>query len=348
MREVNGYFEYQGCIHIHTTASDGAKPLDEVAMIASSAGLDFIMVTDHMTLETRDEKKEGHYNETLVLIGYEHNDLEDCNHYLIFGSDSVFPENMAAGEYVAAAHREGALGIMAHPDEIRPMNSKYRPYPWTDWDVEGFDGLEIWNQMSEWMENLKSYNKLMMLFSPRKSLKAPTDRILTKWDELNLTRKVAGIAAADVHAFPYKIGPFKVVIFPYKVQFKALRLHLLLPEKLSVDLKTAQKQVYEAIRDCRFFNSNYRWGDAAGFQYTARQGGNTAINGGKLDFSDDCQIRIKCPRKGLIRLVGNGQMVAEANGDSLEYAVKRPGVYRVEVHKNKHGWIYSNHIRIGV
>ncbi len=82
--------------------------------------------------------------------------------------------------------------------------------------------------------------------------------------------------------------------------------------------------------------------------FSAVQGSNTAISGGVIDSSDNCRIRIKCPGNGLIRLFGNGNKILEAGGDSLEYAIESNGVYRVEVLKNNRGWIYSNHIRIGV
>jgi hypothetical protein len=201
--------------------------------------------------------------------------------------------------------------------------------------------------MSEWMENLKPYNKLKMIFSPRKFLQSPTDRILKKWDELNIDRKIAGIGAIDVHGFPYKAGPIRITIFPYKVQFKSLRTHLLLPEELSSDIKVAKMQVYSAIRECRVFSSNYRWGDAAGFQFFARRGSRTVIAGGRLESCENSKIMAKLPAKAEIRLICNGEKILETNGDFLEYTPNQNGLYRVEIYKKGRGWIYSNHIRIG-
>ncbi len=348
MKKNGEYYEYIGCVHIHTTFSDGSKTLEDVAAIADSVGLDYILISDHMTLELREAGKEGYYGKTLTLIGYEHNDREDCNHYLLFGTESVLPVDMAPVDYVAEGARQGALGIIAHPDEIRPRLGKYPSYPWLAWDAREFDGIEIWNQMSEWMENLKPYNKLKMLFSPRKFLQTPTDRILKKWDELNIERKIAGIGAIDVHGFPYKLGPIRITIFPYKVQFKSLRTHLLLPERLSSDLNQAKKQIYDAIRDCRVFASNYRWGDASGFEFYARRGGETVISGGRLETNENARMTARLPEKGQFKLIRDGNIVLESNGDFMEYSPSQKGLYRVEVCRNGRGWIYSNHIRIGV
>ncbi|MCX6826523.1 MAG: histidinol-phosphatase [candidate division Zixibacteria bacterium] len=341
------YHEYKGCLHIHTTASDGTKSLEEVAETASSAGLDFILVSDHMTLKDKDEGKEGYYKKLLVLIGYEHNDRDDCNHYLLFGTRGVLPPSLTPKEYVAEGKRQSALGIVAHPDEIRPRLGKYPSYPWTAWDAEDYDGIEIWNQMSEWMENLKPYNKLKMVFSPRRFMRFPTDRILQKLDELSLHKKVAGLGGVDVHGYPYKIGPLRITIFPYKVQFKSLRTHILLREELSSDLETAKWQIYEGIKDCRAFVSNYRWGDASGFQFRGLRGSETVADGGYLASFDNSHLTVQSPDKATIRLIGTEGKIIEAKADHLEYEPRKNGIYRVEVYKRDRGWIYSNHIRIG-
>jgi histidinol phosphatase-like PHP family hydrolase len=335
-----------GAVHIHTVDSDGTKTHEEIAGIGHELGLDFLLFTDHMTLQSFHEGKEGFYNDVLVLIGYEHNDREDCNHYLIFGMEEVLPASMEAAEYVAAAAEQGALGIMAHPDEIRGRDARYRSYPWTAWEVERFDGMEIWNQMSEWMENLKFYNQILMLFSPRKWLRAPTTRILRKWDELNMTRKVAGIASVDAHGFLYRAGPLHLTIFPYKVQLKSLRTHLILDEPLSKDAGKAKQQVFQAIRACRIFVSNYRWGEAGDFRFEATNLSASATLGGDIKLDKDTRLYVSAPLRGRIRLIADGKRVAEQKGKTLEYRVSLPGAYRAEVYRGNKGWIFTNHIHV--
>jgi hypothetical protein len=335
-----------GAVHVHTVDSDGTKTHEEVAAIAGETGLDFVLFADHMTLQSLHEGKEGFYGDVLVLIGYEHNDHDDCNHYLIYDNDEVFPASMAAAEYVDAAAKAGALGIMAHPDEMRGRDARYRSYPWTDWTVENYDGMEIWNQMSEWMEGLKFYNKIMMVFSPRKCLRSPTTRILRKWDDVNMKRKSVGIASVDAHGFLYRAGPVHLTIFPYKVQFKSLRTHLLLEEPLSQDIDIARRQVYDAIRDCRVFVSNYRWGEAKDFVFEISSATETATMGGSVTITGSTRAVVSTSLKGRIRLIGDGKLIAEQKGKKLEHAITQPGVYRVEVYRGKKGWIFSNHIRV--
>jgi hypothetical protein len=348
MIEVNGKFHYSGALHMHTTESDGTVTLEELAAIGREAKLDYMMVTDHMNLNNRTAGKEGWYDDTLVVIGYEHNDTDDIHHYLIFDSPSVYQHTMAPKEYVAAAAKDGALGIIAHPDEIRSRMPNYPPYPWKDWNAVGFDGIEIWNQMSEWMERLTPYNKLVMAFSPRKSMIGPTDRVRKKWDELSQVKKCVGIAAVDAHAFPVKVGPFTVRIFPYKVHFRCLRTSVILDQKLSKDFPTAAKQLYTALRECRAWCSNVRWGDPDGFDFWADGDNTRAGIGESLPLTKSVRLRALLPARAEIVVVHNGEVIHRKTGRVLDLAVTKPGVYRLEAWRGTRGWIFSNHIRVGV
>jgi hypothetical protein len=223
---------------------------------------------------------------------------------------------------------------------------KYPSYPWTAWEAEDFDGIEIWNQMSEWMEKLTKFNQLKMVLSPRRVLDSPTERILKKWDELNKKRKVVGIGGVDVHAHPYKIGPFRIIIFPYKVQFKSLRTHVLLNEPMSSDFKKAKDQIFFGLRNCNVFASNYRWGDAKGFAFYAQAQNKIFKIGEKIGFGNRIKLIIKTPHVSQIRLLCDGVPVAQTRGKELEHAPEVKGSYRVEAYRKKRGWIFSNHIRV--
>lgn len=346
MIEVNGKYHYSGAIHMHTTESDGTVTLEELAAIGQQSGLDYMMVTDHMNLNNRTAGKEGWYGDTLVVIGYEHNDVADIHHYLIFDSPGVYPREMSPSEYVASAVKDGALGIIAHPDEIRDRMRNYPPYPWNDWQAVGFDGIEIWNQMSEWMERLTPYNKLVMAFSPRKSMIGPTDRVRKKWDELSQAGKCVGIAAVDAHAFPIPLGPFTVRIFPYKVHFQSLRTTVIFDQPLSKDFKTAARQLYDALRNCRCYGANLRWGNTDGFDFWAENQNTRAGMGESIPLTSSTRLRAKLPASARTVVVRNGTTIHEHSGRTLDLPITEPGVYRLEAWRGKRGWIFTNHIRV--
>jgi hypothetical protein len=338
--------ELVGAIHIHSRFSDGTKCIKDIARIANEVGLDFLMVSDHMTLESLHQGLEGFYGKTAVLIGYEINDPDDKNHYLAFGLDEVLPSEIKAEEYVRLVKQKGGLGIIAHPDEVRSRLVKYPCYPWTDWHVDGYDGIEIWNHMSEWMESLSHWNILKMAVTPRRALKSPTGRILKMWDEINQRRKVVGVGSIDVHAYPYRLGPLRITIFPYKVQLKAIRTHLLLSEPVPEDFGSLKEAIFHSLRECNVFISNYRWGDARGFEFFSINDSGKAICGDKMPWTDDTTLVVKLPNRAKINIVHNNQPIFSGEGEEFEIKALRSGLYRVEAFINKKGWIYSNHIRL--
>jgi len=305
-KKVGDWYQYTGAIHIHTTESDGTKPLEDVVAIGRRAGLDFMMFADHMTLSNRERGGEGIYGNTLVVIGYEHNDVADNHHYLLFDSPAVYPAGMTAKEYVAAGAADNALGILAHPDEIRDSMEQFPPYPWIDWSADGYVGIELWNR----------------------------------------ERKLVGIASVDAHAFPIKVGPLTVEIFPYKVHFRCLRTHILLTEPMADDFDAARRQLYEALRDCRVFCSNMRWGVADEFQCFVDNGVDRITCGGTAVLTETARLIVRLPGRGLIKVVHDGCMIHEQGCEELDLPLSKEGLYRVEVWKGRRVWIFTNHIRL--
>jgi hypothetical protein len=96
------------------------------------------------------------------------------------------------------------------------------------------------------------------------------------------------------------------------------------------------------------FNSNARWGDATEFLFSAADGSQTAVCGDSLPSHEGVKLSVRLPSKATIRLIGNGELIAESHSDSLDFPVSAQGLYRVEAWKGKRGWIFSNHIRVGI
>ena len=200
--------------------------------------------------------------------------------------------------------------------------------------------------MSAWMELLRKVNMLKMIVTPRRHLRGTTGRVLKKWDQLSQEYSLAGVGSADVHAHAYRKGPLRVTIFPYKVQFRSIRTHLMLSQPLSNDIKIAKKQIIDAIRGCRVFVSNFRWGDARGFQFYGQSSGGAFFQGDRVKFSDNLRLKISSPQRAHMKLIRNGESIMELQGARFEVPLIESGVYRVELHRKGRGWIYSNHIAV--
>lgn len=345
--------EYVGAIHIHSNYSDGNASIPEIAEIAGSVGLDFLMFTDHMTLEPLKHELEGWCRDpvsgrkVLVLIGYEINDSEDRNHYLAFNINEALPPDWTAKEYVHGVRQRGGIGFIAHPDEKRIGWPRHSAYPWTDWGVSGYDGIEIWNHSSEWVEKVNRRNAMFRYMHPRGWLDGPSKITLARWDRLNEERLTAGIGGIDAHDFRHQIlGLLSVRIFPYKVQLQAIRTHVLMQEPLSPDVERSKRILYDALVQARCFISHFRWGDARGFRWWAEVGSEAFGMGTTFPFQSGITVHTVLPATGEIAVVHSGEVIYRKSGDHLSLPVDGPGIYRIEVRRKGKPWIFSNPIRI--
>jgi hypothetical protein len=344
------WHESVGAVHLHSDFSDGTQSIPEIAEIAETKQLDFLMFSDHNTLEPKRRNLEGWHGRVLVLIGYEINDAEDRNHYLAFRIRREIRETADARQYVRKIKAAGGFGIIAHPAEKRQFSDAYPPYPWTAWDAEGFDGIEIWNQLSEWMEGVTRKNIAWRILHPLRSIRFPVWETLSRWDRLNRDRRVVGIGGIDVHAFRYRVfGLIPVEIYPYKVQFRSIRTHVLTSKPLArgdgrENFRRAEEQIFEALISGRAFIVNASLGDGRGFRFTGETRGGLLTLGSRAKFRDACRFSVESPCRGNIRLLRDGQVIREALGDRMHWECRQPGVYRVEVFRKKRGWIYSNPI----
>jgi hypothetical protein len=343
--------EYIGAAHIHSTYSDGTGSIPDIARAAAEVGLDFLLLTDHNSLKAKHDGWERWQDGVLLCIGYEINDRDDRNHYLAFGLDETVGADLDAADYVRRVRERGGVGFIAHPDERRNRRPEHPAYPWTAWECGDFDGLEIWNHMSEWMEGLTEENKFQRFIHPLKSILAPPEETLRRWDALNRTRLVTAIGGVDAHAHRADIlGFFDVEVFPYKVMFKSIHTHVLLDAPLrpgESDASEAARRILAALRDGRSYVANSYHADPRGFRFAARQDGAEHQMGSTLRFAAGAiEVTALAPERTALALIHDGARILSVDGSELTYRVAAPGVYRVEAWMDGKGWIFSNPIRI--
>lgn len=343
------FHEISGAIHLHTTYSDGGVSLFELIGAAQSLDLDYIIVTDHMTLKGRQDGFEGFHKNLMVLIGYEHNDKKNRNHYLALNTPYVYKGLNTPKQYVTAIHDDHGLGFIAHPDENRHYFGKLPPYPWTDWKIDQFDGIELWNQMSDWMENLRSWFSILKLMYPRRFMRNVSKNLLNKWDTLNQNRFVSGIGGVDAHTRRIRLGLLSITIFPIRVELQGIRTHLYLKENFdSSDFTNSKEKLLQALKNGHGFISNFRRGDARGTKIFLEQDGKIFCPGlQETTLISKSKIKVELPAQGDIIFIRNGISLTSKHGTSAEFDIKENGVYRVEVHRNGKAWIYSNPFPIG-
>jgi hypothetical protein len=344
--------EYVGNVHLHTNCSDGTATHEEIARIAQSEGLDFVIPTDHNVLA---KGKEGWYGHTLLLVGEEVHDTQrvpEANHYLAFDiSKDVAPYAKAPQAVIDAVNSQGGFGFIAHPFEHSAPLVNEAALPWVDWTVTGYTGLEIWNYMSEFKAHLPNMLRAVLLaYFPQTVMKGPFPETLARWDELLRTRKVVAICGSDAHATTYRLGPLVREVFSYKYLFRASNLHILTEEVFSRQLDHDKKVIYEALREGHCFTAYDLLGDARGFLFTARSGAAEAIMGDEITLQSQILFEVSSPHWAHIRLLRDGTIVARTRGKKLHYTAREQGVYRVEAYRRylfrKRGWVFTNPIYV--
>jgi hypothetical protein len=106
--------------------------------------------------------------------------------------------------------------------------------------------------------------------------------------------------------------------------------------------------VFAALRAGRAYIAVDSLAPARGFRFSAE-----ASEGRRAEMGDEADagewvLRAETPRPARLKLVRDGEVVAETTGHVLEHWTDVPGVFRVEAYLHAHGrertWVLSNPI----
>jgi len=345
-------------LHMHTLYSDGNLTHAQIAQAALRARIDAVIVTDHNVYV---EGPEDYYTEgaqrTLMLVGEEiHDQTREPvgNHLLVIGARKELaglafdPKRLLEG-----VRQAGGLAFIAHPSDHPIPMLHIDGYPWQDWEVRGFNGLEIWNSFSEFGSRLKSWlHGLYYAYQPQRIARGPFPEDLRRWDELLTSgQKMVAVGGSDAHGIPVNLGPLKRVLFPYEFHFQTINNHLMLPAPLSGDLETDRAAILEAFRRGRSFVGYDLPASTRGFRFNAHGYDQNAGMGDEISAQRGVTLQIRLPQAAECRLVRQGEVVqAWANQQHCSYITSQPGAYRVEAYLNyqgeRRGWIFSNPIYV--
>jgi hypothetical protein len=305
-------------------------------------------VTDHNTLGGRGDGLAGLRDGVFVLVGYEHNDPQNLNHYLAFGTPEV--ANAAAPQdYINRVKEMGGIGFIAHPVEKRDyLKKSLPPFPWTEWGVTGFDGIELWNQMSDWLEQLRGPQSFMKIVFPHSCIREAPQELLEKWDEMNKERFVSAIGSVDAHSW-FAWGPFRNIIFHINGELRGIRAHYYVDAADWDGGAAAERALLSAMKDGRGFMSNYRRGDARGTRIYIKDANGAEVYPGRqsINISYPAAIYAEFPEKARITLIRNGTALKPSCGKTAAWQIDGPGVYRIEACRRRGAWIYSNPFPVG-
>jgi hypothetical protein len=338
------WFEYVGAFHIHSRYSDGGGTVSRIIKAGHKAGLDYIILTDHETLKPR-ERWQGWHDGLLLIVDEEISPWVG-NHYLALGIKQEIKAKAAlrAQPFVDEVKRQGGVGIIAHPFGGKEGFLPVRDRPWIDWKAVGFDGMEIWSYMYDWIERITLLNLPYYLIHPDETIEGPHPEALRKWDELNLSRKVVGLCGLDAHGRKVPLLPF-LEILPYDYIFRTLRNHLLLRKPLDPNSpEQSISMIHEAIRYGSCFIGYDLIADSTGFRFEGEMGGEGLAMGDERRFVGEAILMVQTPIPARIRILRDGELILEETGSERIWRVEQPGVYRAEAYLGDRPWIFSNPI----
>jgi len=332
----DGYEDFTGVIHIHTTYShDAHGRFEDVVRVANAQGLHYVITTEHNNLQALRDGRQGWHGSVLVLIGMELSTRG--GHYLALNvTQDIDRHALTTQEVIDEVNRQGGFGFIAHP--------YFKKAPWKDWTVQGFTGIEGYNVLHDAIDENKMRLALWTLFSPREPFYAsildrPYDP-LSLWDRLIAQRgRVVGIGAADAHEF-HAMG---VTFAPYDDLFLLSRTHVLIPSN-----QIAPTEIYDALRQGHAYFSIELTTAARGFQFFAEETQHVVgIMGDEVPFSPGLQLTVALPAPAELSLFKDGRRIASTTGQFWHVPVNEPGSYRVEASRHGKPWIFSNPIYVG-
>lgn len=322
------YQDFRAVLHIHAEDADHTKGTRaEVLKAAKEADVRVVMFTDHRG--PKPETWSGFRDGVLFIPGSED------DHLLRYPASAAGPE----------------LRFLSHIEERPDMSS------------DGFQGMEIYNRHTDAtvhkdftayfqsaMKDPKEWKRLVDKEKefPDEIFAAGTDvlpQFLARWDkELagHPLHAFTGIAANDAHQNQIFNG---TTFDPYAVAFRHVSTHILARELNEHDIR-------ESLVAGRAYVSHDWLCDPTGFSFIAQN------NLGVFDMGDQVplsglavgttRIHASLPIPAKLKLIHDGQVVAEANDATFTYTPKEPGSYRLEAWLTIDGedrpWIFTNPI----
>jgi hypothetical protein len=345
-------------LHMHTTYSDGTGTHAEIAQAAINAGLDAIIVTDHnIWVQGVEKYYQDEDKKVLLLTGEEVHDQTrqpQKNHLLVFGAEREMsqyapdPQNLI--NQIAEA---GGLSFLAHPVDPEAPKFNQADLSWESWDIEGFNGIELWNSMTEFKSLLTGYlPAIKFAFNFEQVAHGPFQATLKLWDQLIAKGKpVVAVGGSDAHQMNESLGPIRRDLFPYEQHFSAINTHLLLPEPLQGNVSADKRAIYRALASGHAFIGYDLPAPTSGFRFSGHSAEKTHIMGDTADAKQPITLQIKLPQAAECLLLKDGELIRSSNKRvSIIHKVEEPGVYRVEAYigykGKRRGWIFSNPIYI--
>ena len=341
-----------GAYHVHSSRSDGSGTVEEIAASAKSAGLDFVVLTDHGDA-TAPIEAPRYVDGVLLIDGVEIN--TDAGHVVAMDlrRASVYPLAGDARDVVEDIHRLGGWAIAAHADS---------PQPGLRWRGSQMpvDGVEWLNVDSEWRSHTFSNVAATALRSTIRGpesvaslFRAPAPG-LSRWDLLQRGGGSVGLAAVDAHARlgadDEEWGSLARLRFPsYTGLFRSVAQVVVLPSPLTGHADTDGKVLQQSLRAGRSYTIIRAFADvvpAIDFEASTHVGRLQMGAHVPPEFGGTLTADVQAAIPARVDLLRDGRIL-QSSQDRVQFQIPpASGAYRVEAYLPGHRmpWLVTNPI----
>lgn len=380
----SGYTDYRAILHSHSLLShDSRAPLDEITKAARAVGVKVIMFTEHPA-DHYDYFTDGHRladEDLLIMPGAE------TTGFLAYPTRSVQKEKSEGNqEFVDLVRKDDGLIFVCHleerldweldrltgneiynthadlMEEKRFLNNMKNPigmlglipalqkYPQEvfasiqDYPVDYLRAWDRWCQVyphTGVAGNDSHHNQHYTGVVSEEGKFVLTDGVGDKVAELDPEK--IGFIKGLVKDKPAGTKVFEIDLDPYERSYHHVSTHLWMKE-------LTQAAVWDALKNGRCFVGFDWMADPTGFVYQAQRGDETWPLGSEIKGFEGLRLKAEAPAGDKLKLLRNGEIIEEVAGRTLDFEVKEPGVYRVEVWltlaAEPRPWILSNPIYV--
>ncbi len=347
--QMSGWRVLRCLIHVHTAYDGGGLPVQDVIALAARHA-DALLLNDHRRAYAAEDGWDGWHGQLFVLTGTELATRHD--HLLVYGArERIDTRRMKTSDAIRLLKQAGATVFVAHPQGLHRFVPLGRRRSFTEWESVDYDGVEIWNYMHDWIEDISLCRLPDMCRCPQKHISGPLPSILRQWDAAAGTRRVAAIGGLDNHGRCLPCGADHIFrwakggILPYEQTFRDFATYVLVGNTERGEGLIGDS-IIDALRCGRSWMSHEALANARPFTCYAQAQGKQTPLGGELTYGSGVVMHVQTPVAGRIRLLCQGRCVADHTGTILEHTLQEPGAYRVEVSLADRLWIVTNHIYV--
>ncbi|MEZ4642446.1 MAG: hypothetical protein R3E31_06860 [Chloroflexota bacterium] len=153
-----------------------------------------------------------------------------ASHFLVYGAEKeMYPYAADPQQLIDETKAAGGYGFRSSLEQPPVPLIDLPNLGWHDWEIDGYTGLEIWNYMSSFVDELKlavrrlpgpeccwhNNRRFTSPYTLKNTYRKPHVETLALWDQLlTAGKRIVAVGNSDAHGTPMSFGPIIASSFP--------------------------------------------------------------------------------------------------------------------------------------